>query len=309
MLRPNATRLIMIAALLSFVGCDVTKLAVNSTSKVLVKAQPSVKQEADYEMAARAIPGSLKTVEGFHVAVPENKRLTRILAEGYCQYGTAFIEDEWERARIAKDFEAADYHSARATKAFIRCMNYALELLGNKWQEKIFGPAAELAPLVSGAGRDDRFALMWAAVGLASSINQNKDDIAMVSHLPKAKMMLERVAALDAQKLPDDRAHAALVHIALGMLNTALSPAMGGKPEVGKEHFMKAWNVSGQKFLLARVLFARRYAVMTQNRELFRKTLIEVLQTDPAIWPDQRLANEVAHRRARRYLKLEKEWF
>ena len=46
-----------------------------------------------------------------------------------------------------------------------------------------------------------------------------------------------------------------------------------------------------------------------QDRELFHKTLIEVLQTDPAIWPEQRLANEIAHRRAKRYLKQEKDLF
>ena len=54
---------------------------------------------------------------------------------------------------------------------------------------------------------------------------------------------------------------------------------------------------------------ARRYAVMVQDRELFRSTLVEVLQTPASIWPEQRLANEIAHRRARRYLKHEKEWF
>jgi TRAP transporter T-component len=57
------------------------------------------------------------------------------------------------------------------------------------------------------------------------------------------------------------------------------------------------------------VFYARRYAVAVQNRELFHKSLVEVLQTDPAVWPDQRLANEIAHRKARRYLKREKEWF
>lgn len=288
---------------------DTTKLAVNSTSKVLVKAQPSLKMESDYEMAARAIPGSLKTVEGFHVAVPENKRLVRVLAEGYCQYGTAFIEDEWERAKFAKDFDTADYHSDRATKAFIRCMNYGLELLGKKWQAAIFGPIDEFRPLVEKAGRSQRFAMLWTAIGLASAINQNKDDIALVAHLPKAKMILERIIEIDKTKLPADRAHAAMPHIALAMAATATSPALGGKPEVGKNHFDIAWRITGEKFLLARVLFARRYAVMMQDKTLFRDTLIKVLQTDPAIWPEQRLANEVAHRRARRYLKMEKEWF
>ena len=312
MFRPALVSISMLAiapALVVSSGCDTTTLAVNSTSKVLQKAQPSIKMESDYEMAARAIPGSLKTVEGFHIAVPDNERLRKILAEGYCQYATAFIEDEWERALIAKDFEQADYHSRRATKAFIRCMNYALSLLPKKWSEKIFGTADELKPLIASAGHSKRFAMMWVAVGLGGSINQNKNDIGMVSHAPKAKMILARVIELDKTKMPKDRAHAALPHIALGMLNTAISEALGGQPEVGKAHFEQALAVTDNKFLLAKVLFARRYAVMKQDRELFRKTLIEVLQTDPAIWPEQRLANEVAHRRARRYLKLEKELF
>ena len=54
------------------------------------------------------------------------------------------------------------------------------------------------------------------------------------------------------------------------------------------------------KFLLAKVMMARRYAVMIQDRELFRSTLVEVLQTPASIWPEQRLANEIAHRRAHR---------
>ena len=37
--------------------------------------------------------------------------------------------------------------------------------------------------------------------------------------------------------------------------------------------------------------------------------LKQVLETPPSVWPEQRLANEVAHRRARRYLSHEKELF
>ncbi len=290
-------------------GCDTTKLAVNSTAKVLEKAQPAVRMESDYEMAARAIPASLKTVEGFHLAVPENKRLVRILAEGYCQYANGFVEDEWEAALVKKDYEGAEYHSQRATKMFFRCMNYGLELLGKKWQESIFLSVDEFAPIVARAGTGDRFAMLWVAVGLGGSINQNKNDIAMVAHAPKARMILERILELDAKKLPANRVHAAFPHLAMALLKLALSPALGGKPEEGKAHLEQALAVTDNKFLLPKVLIARKYAVAKQDRALFRKTLIEVLQTDPAIWPEQRLANELAHRRARRYLKLEKELF
>jgi hypothetical protein len=295
------------AALLA--GCDMGKLTVNTTSKVLARAQPSIKMESDYELAARAMPGTLKTVEGFWVVNPENEKLTAILMEGYCQYGTGFVEDEWEIADIAKDFDRKEELSARATKMFTRCMNYALLALGKKWQEGIFAEFDQVKKLVDSAGGDERNALMWAAIGLGSTINQNKDKPEIFSMLPVAKMMLEKVAALDAKSLPSDPAFAALPQIALGMLNSATSTQLGGDPKKAEAHFMKALELTGDKFLLARVLYARRVGVMTQNRKLFHDNLVKVLQTAPSVWPEQRLANEVAHRRARRYLKIEKELF
>lgn len=307
MLRWSSAAVVVLAVLPS--ACNIQKLTVNTTSKVLVKAQPSLKQEPDYEMASRAIPASLKTVEGFHMVDPENKRLVKILAEGYCQYATGFIEDEWEVASLDKRFDDAEYHSQRATKAFIRCMGYGLELLGGDWKKALVGDAASFAKKVSGAGKDERDGLLWTGVGLAGAINQNKDDIALVSQLPKARAIFEKVAQLDENDEGRDAALRALPHIALASMAVAMSKALGGKPEVGAKHFQRAMEITKNKFLLAKVFYARRYAVAVQDKALFRKALVEVLQTDPAVWPDQRLANEIAHRRARRYLKNEKEWF
>ena len=85
----------------SLFACDLGKVTVGTTAKVLQRAQPSLQQESDYEMAARALPGALKTIEGFWIVDPDNEILTAILTEGYCQYGTAFVEDEWEIAKFA----------------------------------------------------------------------------------------------------------------------------------------------------------------------------------------------------------------
>ena len=306
MLRGSIAAAVFIASLS---GCNIQKLTVNTTSKVLVKAQPSIKQEPDYDMAARAIPASLKTVEGFHMVDPENKRLVKILAEGYCQYATGFIEDEWEIAQLDKRFDEAEYQSQRATKAFIRCMGYGLELLGGDWKKALTGNNADFIKKVSGADKDDRDGLLWVGVGLAGAINQNKDDIQLVAHLAKARAIFERIAQLDEGDNDRDPTLRALPHIALASMAVALSKAMGGDPALGQKHFQRAMEITQNKFLLAKVFYARRYAVAVQDKALFEKALVEVLQTDPAIWPEQRLANEIAHRRARRYLKNEKEWF
>jgi len=290
-------------------ACDMGQFTVNTTAKVLVRAQPSLKMESDYELAARAIPGTLKTVEGFWVVDPTNDKLIPILTEGYCQYGIGFVEDEWEQAVIRKDFDGAQYHSTRATKMFLRCMNYALKSLGSRWQKQIFADTETVQKLVADTGGGKRTPLMWAAIGLAASINQNKDNIDMVGQLATAKLMLLRVVELDAKHPPADKALAALPHVALGQLYTAASAQLGGDPAKAEEHFKKAIELTDGRFLLARVNYARRVGVATQNRKLFHDQLLEVLKTDPAIWPEQRLANEIAHRRARRYLSIEKELF
>lgn len=295
-------------------GCiDMGQITVNTTSKVLTRAQPSLKMESDYELAARAIPGTLKTVEGFWVVNPNNAALTAILTEGYCQYGIGFVEDEWEEAMMKKDFDLAQYHSTRATKMFVRCLNYALRSLGSKWQEDLFaeGEDAQVRQekRIASAPSDKRTPLLWAALAIGAAVNQNKDNMEMIPYASTAKLMLLKVVEIDAVHKPRDPVLAAMPHLALGLVYTATSPALGGDPKKAEEHFKKALELTDDKFLLARVHYARRVGVATQNRALFRDNLLKVLQTDPAIWPEQRLANEIAHRRARRYLKMEKELF
>src|SRR5262249_5079666 len=121
-------------AFVTLFACDLGKITVGTTAKVLQRAQPSLQQESDYELAARGIPGALKTIEGFWIVDPDNEILIGLLTEGYCQYGTAFVEDEWEvakdefeAAKSAKTREVVEYHNVRATKMFTRCLNFALK--------------------------------------------------------------------------------------------------------------------------------------------------------------------------------------
>ena len=163
--------------------------------------------------------------------------------------------------------------------------------------------------LIDSAPRSKRVPLMWVAVGLGSMINHNKDNIELVAQAPTAKAILLKIVAWDEASPPADPAIAALPHLALGLLYTAAGAQLGGKADEATKHFKKALELTGDKFLLARVQYARRVGVMLQDRKLFHDELVKVLQTDPAIWPEQRLANEIAHRRARRYLSQEKELF
>lgn len=299
-----------VVAAVALGGCDIGKITVNTTSKVLIRAQPSLQQEADYEMARQAIPGALKTVEGFWIVDPDNERLIKILTEGYCQYGTAFVEDDWEQAKFDKNLDAIEYHNTRSTHIFTRCMNYALKTLGKRWQKEIFEGPEVVAKLLKDTGSGKRFPMLMAGMALGSIINHNLTRIEMIAYLPTVEAILNRVIEIDTKNgPPKNKQHAALPYVALGMIHTARGKAMGGDPDKGRAMFEMALKVTDNKFLLARTLMAYRVGLATNDRKFFHEQLKQVLETAPSVWPEQRLANEVAHRKARRYLSHEKDLF
>lgn len=301
---------IVLASVLALAGCDIGKLTVNTTSKVLLRAQPSLQQEADYELARQAIPGALKTVEGFWIVMPENERLVKILTEGYCQYGTAFVEDDWEAAKFKKDLDAIEYHNTRSTHIFTRCLNYALKTLGSRWQKELFADTDTVNKLIAETGHGKRFPLLFAGLALGSLVNHNLSRVEMLSYISTVEAILNRVVELDTKYGPPaNKAHAALPYIALGMLHSARAKSLGGDAEKAKAMFEKALAVTDNKFLLPRTLMAYRIGLQTNDRKFFHDQLKQVLETAPSVWPEQRLANEVAHRKARRYLSKEKDIF
>lgn len=295
-------------------GCSIGEnLAFKSTSKIMTRAQPGMQMESDYELAKYAIPASLKTVEGFWVAGPPDsarERLEKILTEGYCQYGTGFVEDDWEVAKFKQDLPAIEYHNTRSVHIFTRCLNYALKGLGSRWQKEIFGTPEVQAKLIKDTGSSQRFNLMFAAAALGGLVNHNLTRIEMISYLPTVQQMMERVIEIDAKNgMPSNKSHAAMPHIALGMIHSARAKSLGGEPEKARAAFEKALEITEGKFLLARTLMAYRVGMQTNDRKFFHDELVKVLETPPSVWPEQRLANEIAHRKARRYLSHEKELF
>lgn len=304
-----------IALIVLLAGCDVGQLTVGTTAKVLVRAQPSLQQEADYQLAHDALPGTLKTIEGFWIVKPDDDNLLKILTEGYCQYGTAFIEDDWEVAKFAKQLDQIEYDNARATHIFTRCLNYALIQLGGDWQRDLFESTDKVNALIKNTDADKRDQMMWAAIALGSIVNHNLHRIELAAQLSTVQAILDRVIAIDKVHPPARLDYAALPHIALGMVYSAASAQLGGKPKEAREEFEAALKLTADKdhpdgrLLLARALLGYRVGLQNNDQKLFHDELKKVLETPPSIWPEQRLANEVAHRRARRYLSHEKELF
>jgi hypothetical protein len=259
----------------------------------------SLDMESDLELAREAAPGLIKTVDGLVLVSPENRTLLELSAQAYCSYAFGFLEDDLEA--LPQGDPREDGLRTRAAALYHRCQDYGarlLQLTASTFPDALHHDAATLAAAVAKVqDRDDVPGLFWTGLGLASEINLRRDDTDLLAELPKAEVLLQRSIALD------ETYYNGGAHLALGLLYASQPRAIGGDPEKGRRELERAIVLTGGKFLLHRVMLARAYAVAVQDRPLYEKTLVDVYATRADVMPEQRLANEIARRKAQRYLK------
>ena len=97
-------------------------------------------------------------------------------------------------------------------------------------------------------------------------------------------------------------------HLYLGVLESLIPPALGGKPDIAKTHFDRVIEINNGRHLMASVMYAEYYARILFNRELHDQLLKRVLTEDPNE-KGLTLANTVAQQRARQLLESAEEYF
>lgn len=141
------------------------------------------------------------------------------------------------------------------------------------------------------------FAVAWLAY-----IQTHSDDWAVIADLSKAQLLLENVITYDESY---DNANA---HLYLAAIATTLPPALGGKPDIGKQHFEQGIELNHGRNLLMQVEYARRYARLMFDEELHHKLLTDVINADP-VEPGLTLMNSWAQQQAQSLLDSEAEYF
>ncbi|MCB9562583.1 MAG: hypothetical protein H6708_19445 [Kofleriaceae bacterium] len=292
----------LVASSLISTGC-VDRIVAGQTIALLDRSAAAIEQESDPDLAFAAAAAGIKQLEGFYVAYGGDRRMLPVLARATCGYAAGYLQDRWEAATLDGDRAAAATWGHEARQLLGRCAAYALRGLAPGFAALIDGDDAAAARALAGARAADAPLLYWLGTALAVAIGIAPDDLALAAMLPRATAILTRVVELD-----DGIDHGG-GHVTLGILLAAQSAAVGGDPERGRAHLERAVALTDGRGLLAPVMTARIYAVTTRDRALFERLLREVLATSPAVWPEQRLANELAQRRARRYLQHRRRWF
>ena len=203
-------------------------------------------------------------------------------------YATAFVTDEVRRRNFtSKAFQLA----LRAACADIAWTCQARTLAFDAFEQHAAAMTARDVPAA--------YALATAWAGW---IQAHSDDWNAVADLGRVKPLVARVLELDETY---DNAGPRLY---MGVFETLLPPAVGGRPEQGRAHFERAIELSRGRFLMARVLFAERYGRLVFDRALHDRELEAVLDADPR-GEGTTLVNLVAQQRARELLESGDEYF
>jgi hypothetical protein len=146
-------------------------------------------------------------------------------------------------------------------------------------------------------------ALFWTAYSWGGIINLQQREPSSLIELPKVDLMMQRVLELDESFFFGG------AHLFYGIYYGGRPEMLGGDPLKAKKHLERAIEINNGKYLMAEFLLARYYYISVQNREMFEHILQSIILASPDLFPEQRLANELARRRAQHWLRRASELF
>ena len=128
-----------------------------------------------------------------------------------------------------------------------------------------------LALMLEDMDSEDINILYKMATAWVSWIQVNTDDWNAMAQIAQIKLLMEKIVAYD-ESIDNGNAH-----VYLGVLNSIIPETLGGKPELGKQHFESAIRLSNGTNLMAKALYAEYYARLVFNEKLHHSLILEIL--------------------------------
>lgn len=247
-------KFIIIGSLLLILQGCIQLIAIRTMGGILDYGLEAFNEESDLQLAKDALGSNLKLVETLIKGDPENEQLLLMASQGYSSYALAFVEDE---------------DVIRARQFYLRGKEYGMRILtqNKKFKDAVERDLASFTGAMNTFSKDDVPAIFWTAFGWGSYANLTLTDVSALADLPKISAMMEFVLKHNPSY------YYAGAHLYFGTLLATTPVILGGKPDLAKEHFGKAIQLTGGKFLMAHVYYARAYAVQTMDQELWKSVV------------------------------------
>jgi len=276
--------LLMLALSLSACG----QLISNAKQEFAEDLSATILSFDDPETIKKGLPAYLILISSMIRSEPENADLLESGAQLYGAYASGFTDSTDSRKNLAR--RAFDYASRAMCIRDKRFCN--VKTLSYFEFEKLLASVKK-----SQAEHLFVFVSSWAGV-----IEANSSDWNAVAELPKVKAGIQRVLDID-ETVSNGNAH-----LYMAVMESLLPPTLGGKPALAKKHFDRAIEISQGHNLMAKVLYAEKYARMLFDRKLHDELLQQVIDAD--VGPqDQILINTLAKQKAAELLSEADDYF
>ncbi len=277
---------IIFLVLLILSGCG--QLVSNAKKEFAEDLSATMLEQNDPETVKQAVPAYLILVSSMIKGDPDNVELLISASKLYGAYASVFVEDRDRQKRLST--LSLDY----ANHAFC-----------------IYKPAAcnyrelsyyEFEQSLTQFNKEDVEVLFALGSAWAGWLQANSADWNAVAELPRIQAVIKRVLELDPTISNGD------AYLYMAVMQSFLPPAMGGKPELAKKNFERAIKTSNGTNLMAKLLYAEKYARLVFDKDLHDKLLKEVI--DSRIENDEStLINSIAQHKARLLLAQSDEYF
>lgn len=263
----------------------IKKMGINMMAPTLAEIAEAGYKQTDVEFMKLSLPANLFMIEGMLELSPNNVTLLNTLAQGYCGYALGFVEDEnpeWAKKLYSKGRDFA-IRALKTNKRFRKSLEKGerFEEAVEKIDDKDYVPS-----------------MFWAGNCWAMIINLSLSDPKTFFDVPKVLALMKKVLELD------DEFFYGGAHLFFATYYATLPPMAGGGVDKAIKEFKKVFEISEDKFLLAHVFYAKFYAALIKDEELFDREIEYVLNFDLSSVPELALMNAIAQRKA---MKLKEE--
>ncbi len=282
--------LIPVILCLSLSGCfSGQQMIMDNAVGLFKEISVSANRQSDITLVREGLPSYLMLIDGMIQSYPDNQQL--LLAGAQVTVSYAALLEEGESSRAAQLIQKAKIYALRALEQeplFKGMVDKPLDLFVSPLSKV----EKKQVPLLFSVGS------VWG-----TWIAQGPDPVEGMADLPKVEALMDRVLQLDPGYYYGGP------HLFKAILLSARPVQFGGNLDQAKAHFKEALNYSQGKFLMTSIYFAQYYAKQRLDRDLFVKTLKQVLSVPADSDPDLTLINTLAHEKAKKLLAQVDDFF
>ncbi len=274
----------LVRLLTLLLGLYLSGCASLATDRLANNLSRAMLNQTDPEIVRTGVPAYLLLLDSLIAQDPENRDLLYAGARLYGAYAGGLVSDPLRQQRLTE-----------------KAMDYAKRGLCPETPDmcrSLYQSYDALSKALADTDLDQIEGVYLYATSWAGWIQAHAEDWNAVADLPKAKAMLQWVVARD-PAYGEGRAQ-----LYLGVIDSQVPPALGGRPEMGRQHFEAAIAYSHGRDLMAKVEYARHYARLVFDQPLHDRLLNEVLKADP-VADGLTLSNIMAQQQAAKLLQDE----